>query len=115
VNARDLCQSLADHIKRNAASYADEICTVLADLLERKRQDYGPAERTLGEWGVLGIAVRLGDKYARLKHMVQENHTPNFEGLEDTLMDIAGYGVLGAALLKNAQESQLPRPEGLGL
>lgn len=77
-----------------------DICTEIAELLTKKRQDYGEAGRTLGRYGVKGIVVRLSDKFERLHGLTWEGHTANFESLEDTLMDMAGYSVLALEMLR---------------
>jgi hypothetical protein len=83
-----------------------EVCDEVAVLLERKREDYGSAERTLGRWGLLGILVRMGDKYERLVSLIQAGRKPNFESVRDTLLDLAGYAVLGVMLLEKEAEPQ---------
>jgi hypothetical protein len=42
------------------------------------------------------VAIRLNDKVERLKNLVK-GEEPNFESIDDTLMDIAGYAILALA------------------
>jgi hypothetical protein len=79
----------------------EKACNDLKDLLLKKRQDYGPAGSTIGRFGMLGIVIRLGDKYERLANLVMNSKKANYESVEDTLMDIAGYAILGLILSKN--------------
>jgi len=70
---------------------AEEICrTLLA-----KHREYG-AENILA-YGLLGIAIRAGDKASRLKTLTQKEH--NLQRLRDTLIDLAGYAIIGLLLL----------------
>lgn len=64
-------------------------------IIERQRK-YGP--HNIGRHGMQGIAVRLGDKLARLDHAVFENsgEVPD-ESLEDTLFDIMNYAAIAIA------------------
>ena len=85
--------------KKNAAD--------LADLLRRKHEDYGPGNIMAS--GHTGIAIRLSDKMARLENMMRfmthgevstlNAASPNFESIQDTYMDIAGYALIGVMLL----------------
>jgi hypothetical protein len=77
------------------------ICNELSELLAKKRHDYGEPSRTLGRYGVKGIVVRMGDKFERLHGLTWEGKEPNFESLEDTLLDMAGYSVLALELLRD--------------
>lgn len=79
----------------------EDVANEIVDLLNRKRQDYGDPQRTLGRFGLLGIAIRLNDKMERLINLTTtKTDKPNFESIEDTLKDIAGYAILGLALMK---------------
>ncbi|MGB9804932.1 nucleotide modification associated domain-containing protein [Desulfofundulus sp.] len=78
----------------------------IADLLEKKRADYGDPNRTLGRFGVKGIAVRLNDKVERLINLTwHDNAKPHFESIEDTLMDIAGYAILALEILRRERDT----------
>jgi len=67
----------------------------LVELLVRKQTDYGSANIMDGPFGPdVGIKVRLWDKIARYENLTKEEmatHTPQFESLNDTLLDIIGY------------------------
>ena len=41
-----------------------------------------------------GLRVRMYDKLARLSHL-GDNDTPNYESIEDTLIDLANYAIIG--------------------
>lgn len=77
---------------RHAADITDE----LLDILYKKHQDYGPLNIAHAPGGALnGLRVRMHDKLARLNHLVDSGDTPNYETIEDTLVDLANYAIIG--------------------
>ena len=64
----------------------------LAELLIRKRKDYGPGN--LAEFGDFGVLVRVSDKFHRLKTLLGSGAEPANESIEDTWQDVAGYSIL---------------------
>lgn len=70
---------------------------VLEELLQmflKKHKDYGKGNiLSIKE---LGIAFRIGEKTERIKHLLMSQHDPANESLEDTWLDIAVYGIIGA-------------------
>jgi hypothetical protein len=77
---------------RHAADITDE----LLDILYKKHQDYGPLNIAHAPGGALnGLRVRMHDKLARLNHLVDSGDTPNYETIEDTLIDLANYAIIG--------------------
>jgi len=77
---------------RHAADITDE----LLDILYKKHQDYGPLNIAHAPGGALnGLRVRMHDKLARLNHLVDNGDTPNYETIEDTLVDLANYAIIG--------------------
>ena len=68
----------------------------VTDLLAQKQEDYGP--ENILTTGHVGLSVRLTDKVARLRNL-QGKHSPKFESVRDTYMDIAGYAIIGMMLL----------------
>jgi len=82
-----------------------EITDRLSEILLKKNEDYGGASFDLG---LNGNMVHLWDKVSRYRQLVEKknkgNHTPNFESVEDTLMDIMGYAVIGLIILKQENE-----------
>lgn len=70
------------------------------DLLVKKQNDYGPKNIMNAPGGpMMGLAVRLHDKVARLAHILSNNTEPNFESLRDTMLDISNYGLIGVMVL----------------
>lgn len=70
----------------------------LVKLLDKKNQDYSSAN--IAKFGLQGIVVRLSDKIERLTNLIKTNGESNFESIEDTLRDIAGYGLIGIIVSK---------------
>jgi hypothetical protein len=76
--------------------YAADITDELLDILYKKHQDYGPLNIAHAPGGALnGLRVRMHDKLARLNHLVDNGDTPNYETIEDTLIDLANYAIIG--------------------
>ena len=73
------------------------------ELCRKKGADYSPEEDCLAnlkEFGLLGIVVRLSDKYHRLKNLVLSGKEPQNESILDTLRDIRIYCYLAEILTK---------------
>lgn len=67
-------------------------CEKLANTLVAKNRDYGDSVK---EFGSFGILVRLVDKLNRLRKLMAVKDSPNYESIEDSFLDTAGYGILG--------------------
>jgi len=67
----------------------------VANLVISKQHDYGQGNILNAPIKPeLALAVRLNDKIQRLSHLVQSGSSPNNESLQDTAMDIMGYGLV---------------------
>ena len=74
---------------------AKQITIELLTILYKKHQDYGPMNIANAPGGALnGLRVRMYDKLARLAHL-GDSDTPKYESIEDTLIDIANYAIIG--------------------
>ena len=78
------------------------------DLLLRKGHDYsGDSDCmcNLRDFGFLGVVVRLGDKYHRLKSFVEQGKMKvKDESVIDTLRDMRNYAFLAQILWEDSQE-----------
>lgn len=76
--------------------FADCIATGI-----RKNHDYGAARDTILANGLLGVAVRMDDKMARILSLVQPGHEQAVkdEGLRDTARDMINYAAYLVMLL----------------
>ena len=74
----------------------------LADVLNQKNLAYGDSSsKSLDEDGLLVLKIRLGDKFNRISSLIKRDKLKeNDESLEDTLLDLAGYSILGLKYLK---------------
>lgn len=74
----------------------------LADVLNQKNQAYGDSfTKSVDKFGKTVIAVRLSDKFNRICNLIKRGELKeNDESLEDTLLDLAGYSILGLKYLK---------------
>lgn len=62
-------------------------------LFAKKQESYGVGN--IDEFGELGVLVRATDKAKRLKQLIYENRTNDLESIEDTWIDLMGYGLIG--------------------
>ena len=89
----------------------DVILNELATILYKKHQDYGPMNIAGAPGGAMnGLRVRMYDKLARLSHL-GDSDTPNYESVEDTLIDLANYAIIGL-LVQRGQWEGLPNSNG---
>jgi hypothetical protein len=86
----------------------DVILNELATILYKKHEDYGPMNIAGAPGGAMnGLRVRMYDKLARLNNLVDTGDTPNYESIEDTLIDLANYAIIGL-LVQRGQWEGLP-------
>ena len=86
---------------------AHEITYELLNILYKKHEDYGPMNIAGAPGGAMnGLRVRMYDKLARLSHL-GDNDTPNYESVEDTLIDLANYAIIGL-LVQRGQWEGIP-------
>ena len=73
----------------------------LAATLQEKNQAYGDSfTESVDKFGKTVIAVRLSDKFNRICNLIKRGELKeNDESLEDTLLDMAGYSILGLKYL----------------
>lgn len=74
----------------------------LADTLQQKNDAYGDSfTESVDKFGKTVIAVRLSDKFNRICNLIKRGELKeNDESLEDTLLDTAGYAILGLKYLE---------------
>lgn len=88
------------------------IMAQLEELMLKKHADYGPMNISGAPGGAMnGLRVRMYDKLARLNNLVDTGDTPNYESIEDTLIDLANYAIIGL-LVQRGQWEGLPDSNG---
>ena len=75
------------------------------EMFARKHMDYGLNNIALGgdltnkddkKFSLTGLCIRLTDKISRLKNLlINGKNFVKGEGMEDTFIDIANYGIIG--------------------
>jgi len=75
------------------------------EMFARKHMDYGLNNIALGgdltnsedkKFSLTGLTIRLTDKISRLKNLlINGKNFVKGEGMEDTFIDIANYGIIG--------------------
>ena len=73
----------------------------IACLLDRKGQDYGT--ENIKKFGSHGVLVRVSDKVERLINLSRKEGQVNFESVEDSWKDIAGYAILALIELREGR------------
>ena len=82
------------------------------EMFAAKHMDYGLNNIALGgdilnnekdkSFSLTGLAIRLTDKISRLKNLlINGKNFVKGEGMEDTFMDIANYGIIGLLVGRN--------------
>lgn len=67
----------------------------LEETYKKKNADYGNSfSLSIGEFGLLAGVIRIGDKYNRLKNIIQHESQVNDESISDTLLDMANYCIM---------------------
>lgn len=75
----------------------EDILDYLTCTLIRKNQDYGNSAIKNG--GLVGNYVRMSDKVSRIVNILN-NADINYESLEDSWLDLAGYATIGLIILR---------------
>jgi hypothetical protein len=84
----------------------------LQTIMLKKHADYGPMNISGAPGGPMnGLRVRMYDKLARLNNLIDSGDTPNYESIEDTLIDLANYAIIGL-LVQRGQWEGLPNSNG---
>ena len=87
---------------------AKAISLQLLTILQKKHEDYGPMNIAGAPGGAMnGLRVRMYDKLARLNNLADTGDTPNYESIEDTLIDLANYAIIGL-LVQRGQWEGIP-------
>lgn len=72
-----------------------------------KNKDYnGAFYKTMRKWGLVALCIRLSDKMDRLESVLKSGKVEvQDESLEDTLIDIAAYAIMGLVELDRQNDS----------
>jgi hypothetical protein len=79
----------------------------MLDLLVRKQHDYG--HDNINNFGIIGIAIRMCDKIARIKNLSNRDTEGLNEPLHDSYLDIVGYAVIASMYHDGSFQLQLER------
>lgn len=90
-------------IPYTVTDFADhhKIALEIVELLDRKRADYGT--ENIKKFGSYGVLVRVSDKVERLINLSRKEGQVNFESVEDSWKDIAGYAILALIELREGR------------
>ena len=77
----------------------NKILNRIKDTILIKNKRYGNSfHQTIEEYGIVALLIRLTDKLNRLKTAYKYH-----ESMEDTLLDIARYAILGLIEIENTK------------
>lgn len=83
----------------------EEICKDVESLLKKKNNDYGNSFSIQFEkYGVMSAMIRMDDKMRRLENLLKGTLAQVDESIEDTLLDLVGYGTLALVELRKQKE-----------
>lgn len=86
---------------RKKMQYHEEICNYIHDLYTKKNRDYGDSMHPLyEEYGLTAFMILFSTKINRIKSLIKCNDKPNYESIEDSLMDLANYAIIAVTELK---------------
>jgi hypothetical protein len=103
-----LTETPVEVFEKEYPELSDEFKKIQKEMYEmfaRKHMDYGLQNISLGgdltrendkKFSLTGLSIRLTDKISRLRNLLTNGR--NFvkgEGMEDTFIDIANYGIIG--------------------
>lgn len=85
--------------------YFIDVYSTLEDTLIKKNRDYGSSfDKSINKFGWVYVAIELDKKKNRLHSLLKSKEKPNFESIEDTLLDIAGYCVLSLIYIEEKND-----------
>lgn len=84
----------------------EKIMQECLQILMKKHKDYGPLNIAHAPGGAMnGLTVRMYDKLARISHLCSDkNDTPNYESIEDSLIDLVNYATIGILVQRGLWE-----------
>lgn len=92
---RDSSSTTTDPVMNQFVADSWDIIDELGNLLISKQRDYGPGNINNAYGGPInGLMVRMGDKFERLKNLLESGHTPQHESIEDSFKDLANYCII---------------------
>ena len=114
-NGKTIKEDVIVHFETLYPELAEEFQNIQEEqyeLFAHKHLDYGLNNIALGgdivnnsddrKFSLTGLAIRLTDKISRLRNlMVNGKNYVQGEGMEDTFIDIANYGIIGLLVGRN--------------
>ena len=96
VRESNKTQQKDGELEMDNVSEHKKICSEMNELYARKNADYGDSfHESFLDYGLPVAAIRIGDKYNRLKALAKGHETAvKNESIRDTLIDLANYAVM---------------------
>lgn len=101
VSGKSQLDHLAEalNIRTLAGKAALEVALTNVMLLDKKQLDYGP--RNISSFGLLGVVIRMNDKFERLKTLLFDKgrrSKANNESIADSFNDVCNYAIIARLL-----------------
>jgi len=112
INSKKLTVKVFEKEYPELSKEFQKIQKEMYELFAQKHMDYGLNNIALGgdilnskedkKFSLTGLAIRLTDKISRLKNLlINGKNFVEGEGMEDTFIDIANYGIIGLLVGRN--------------
>jgi len=76
------------------------VCMKLNETFEKKNKDYGNSfKEVYDDLGIVSCVTQIAHKYNRIKNLVKNPDKANYEGLNDSLLDLANYCIMTTLIL----------------
>jgi len=93
----DLIYNILDWYMLKYSHLTPDVCIIKCrNTFLKKNRDYGNA---FMDYILIGIIVRLGDKIKRIESLIKSNNEPNYESIEDNMLDSFNYCIIGLMLI----------------
>lgn len=91
--------------KKENVRMHERLCAKLNEIYEIKNEAYGESfTKTYKEYGPVMLLIRLDDKLNRAKQLLLNNKNENNESINDTLLDLANYALMGVMEIEKAKK-----------
>ena len=85
-------------IKSNS-DYDNKFISLVLDTLNKKGVDYG-SNNDKSPYAIQLAAAKILTKAERIANIIFNSHKPNYESLEDSILDLCGYTILANRAIK---------------
>lgn len=86
----------------------EDIAKSQIQLYKKKNSDYGSAtDRLFYKYGFTYYQIMLEQKLMRFNSLLSKDNKPNFESIEDTLLDLSNYAILAVESIRKERKNAM--------